>query len=274
MSKKSKQTTQVRLAKQLRQRPSVQPQKNDELADRADYAQQQMRRGDFAGCVRTCESLLNSLPKNSEIYMVVLVMQGSAHTMQQHYQQGYDIFSEGIRIDPTRPELWYNRAISCHHMRRHAETVQDLERAFELSKNDKSEFARKIADSLEEARRELQEAMDAFEGKITLEEYTQREERFAQAVSLMNQQKWPEAELIFRQLGEIDGNIPSDWGNLGVCLMMQGHYDEAKEALEQALVIDPDYLIARDNLKKLPTARTFKRVPSHAYHLSVWRGRC
>ena len=35
MSKKSKRTTRVRLAKQLRQRPSVQPQKNDELADRA-----------------------------------------------------------------------------------------------------------------------------------------------------------------------------------------------------------------------------------------------
>ena len=134
---------------------------------------------------------------------MVLVMLGSAHTMLQHYQQGYDVFSEGICIDPTRSEFWYNRALSCHHMGRHAEAVRDLEHAFELSKNDKSELARKVADHLEEARRELQEAVDASEGKITLEEYTQREEHFTQALSLMNQQKWSEAELLFRQLAEM-----------------------------------------------------------------------
>lgn len=198
MSKKSKRTTRGKLAKHLRQRPSVQPQENDELADRADYAQQQMRRGDFADCIRTCEPLLNSLPKDSETHMEVLVTLGLAHAMLQHYQQSYDVFSEGIRIDPTRPELWYNHALACHYMGRHAEAVRDLERAFELSKNEKSEIARKITAQLEEARRELQQAMDPYEGKITVEEYTQREERFTQALNLMNQHKWSEAELLFR----------------------------------------------------------------------------
>src|SRR5436190_21195902 len=100
--------------------------------------------------------------------------------------------------------------------------------------------------------------MDAYEGKITLEEYTQREERFTQALNLMNQHKWSEAELLFRQLAEMEGNVSSHWGNLGVSLMMQGHYDEAEEALKQALIIDPDYLVARNNLKKLPAARRSK----------------
>jgi len=190
--------------------------------------------------------------------MEVLVMPGLAHAMLQHYQQSYDVFSEGIRIDPTRSELWYNHGLACHFMGRHAEALRDLERAFELSKNEKSEMARKIAAQLEEARQELQEAMDAYEGKITLEEYTEREERFTQALSLMKQQKWPEAELMFRQLSETEGNVPSYWGNLGVSLMMQGRYDEAEGALKQALVIDPDYLIARNNLKKLPKARRSK----------------
>jgi hypothetical protein len=56
--------------------------------------------------------------------------------------------------------------------------------------------------------------MDPYEGKITVEEYTQREERFTQALSLMNQQNWSKAELLFRQLVEIEGNVPSYWGNL------------------------------------------------------------
>jgi len=185
-------------------------------------------------------------------------MLGLAHGMLQHYQQSYDVFSEGIGIDPTRSELWYNHGLACHFMGRHAEALRDLERAFELSKNDKSERSRKIAAQLKVARQELQEAMDVYEGNITLEEYTEREERFTQALSLMKQQKWPEAELLFRQLGETESNAPSYWGNLGVSLMMQDRYDEAEEAFKQALVIDPDYLIARNNLKKLPKVRRSK----------------
>ncbi len=258
MSKKSKRAKRGRPITHFQQRPSVRSQSNDELAGRAHSAQQQMRRGDFAGCIGSCEPLLNSLPKDSETHMEVLVMLGLAHGMLHHYQQSSDVFREGIRIDPTRAELWYNHGLACHYMGRHAEAVRDLERAFELSKNEKSDIARKIAAQLEVARQELQEAMDAYEGNITVEKYTEREERFAQALSLMKQQKWPEAELLFRQLGETESNVPSYWGNLGVSLMMQDRYDEAEEAFKQALVIDPDYLIARNNLKKLPKARRSK----------------
>jgi tetratricopeptide (TPR) repeat protein len=258
MSKKAKRAKRVRPMKQLQHRASVPSQVNDELANRAQYAQQQMRRGDFAGCISTCEPLLNSLPRHSETHMEVLVMLGLAHGMLNHYQQSYDVFSEGISIDPTIAELWYNHGLACHYMGRCAEAVRDLERALELSKNEKSEIARKIAAQLEVARRELQEAMEAYETEVTLEEYTEREERFNQALSLMKQEKWPEAELLFRQLGEAESNVPSYWGNLGISLMMQNRYDEAEEALKQALVIDPDYLIARNNLKKLPKIRRSK----------------
>ena len=44
---------------------------------------------------------------------------------------------------------------------------------------------------------------------------------------------------------------------------MQFRYDEAEEVLKQALAIDPDYPIARDNLKKLPEIRRSKRPTEH-----------
>ena len=46
--------------------------------------------------------------------------------------------------------------------------------------------------------------------------------------------------------------LPQPWGNLGICLMMQERYDEAEEALKRALVIDPKYAIAKNNLAALP----------------------
>jgi hypothetical protein len=148
-------------------------------------------------------------------------------------------------------------------MARPAEALRDFERAVELTKNDASEMARKFALQLQESRQELQEAMQAHETGITFEQYIEREERFTQAMSLVRQEKWQEAELLFRQLTEMGGRVPSYWGNLGVCLMMQFRYDEAEEVLKQALAIDPDYPIARDNLKKLPEIRRSKRPIGH-----------
>ncbi|EFH89975.1 TPR repeat-containing protein [Ktedonobacter racemifer DSM 44963] len=269
MSKKSRRAKQTRRdqqakpVKQLQQRASIPSQIHERLLYRTQYARQQMLMGDFAGTISTCELLLNSLPRHSEMRMEILMTLGLAHGMLKHYQQSYDVFGEAISINPTIAELWYNRGLACSSMARPAEAVRNFERAVELTKNDMSEMARKFAVHLEESRQELQEAMQAHETGITLEQYIEREERFTQAMSLVRQGKWPEAELLFRQLTETKSRIPSYWGNLGVCLMMQFRYDEAEEVLKQALTIDPDYPIARDNLKKLPEIRRSKRPIEH-----------
>src|SRR5260370_6598065 len=100
--------------------------------------------------------------------------------------------------------------------------------------------------------------MQSHGDNTTLEQFTEREERLGQAVRLMKQEKWPEAELMFRQLTETGDRVAAYWGNLGVCLMTQLRYDEAEAALKQSLAIDPDYPFARDNLKQLPTVRRSK----------------
>ena len=269
MSKKSKRAKQARRAQQarpvkpLQQGASIPPQIPEQSIHRAQYARQQMLMGDFAGIISTCEPLLNSLPRHSEMRMEILKMLGLAHGMLKQYQQSYDAFSEAIGMDSTMAELWYNRGLACSSLARPAEAVRNFERAVELTKNDTSEMARKFAVQLEESCQELQEVMQTYETGITLEQYTKREESFTQAMSLVRQGKWPEAERLFRQLTETKSRIPSYWGNLGVCLMMQFCYDEAEEVLKQALAIDPDYPIARDNLKKLPEIRRSKRPIEH-----------
>jgi Flp pilus assembly protein TadD len=269
MSKKSKRAKHSKLTKQsgpmkqLQQRASIPSQIREQFVNRAQYAKEQMLIGDFASCVRTCEPLLNSLPWHSELRLEILALLGLAHGMLKHYQQSYDVFSEAITIDPTIAEFWHNRGLACHYMARPGEAVRNFERAVELSKNDTSEMSRKFAVELEVGRQELQEAMQAHETDITFEQYMEREECFTQALRLVRHEKWQEAELLFRQLTETGSRVPSYWGNLGVSLMMQFRYDEAEGALKQAIAIEPDYLIARDNLKKLPEIRRSKRPIEH-----------
>ncbi len=260
MSKKSKRTKLPRTLKQLQQRPSESYQIQARLIDRIQYAEQQLRGGDFAGCISTCEPLLHSLPKHSAMRLDVLGMMGLAHGMSQNYHESYAIFSEAISLDPTRAEFWHNHGLACYNLGRLAETVRDFERAVELTKNEKNEMSRRFASQLRESRQELQKAMRAHGANTTLEQYTEREERFAQAVRLMKQEKWPEAELLLRQLTETGARVAAYWGNLGVCLTAQLRYDEAEEALKQSLAIDPDYPFARDNLKHLPAVRRSKEL--------------
>ena len=185
--------------------------------DRIQYAEQQVREGDFAGCIHTCEPLRSSLPKHSEMRLHILGLMGLAQGMSRNYHESYDILSEAISLDPTKAEFWHNRGLASYHLGRLAEAVRDFERAVELTKNDKSEMAHGFVLQLRESRQKLQETMQLHGADITLELFTEREERFAQAVRLMKQEKWAEAEQMFRQLTETGARIAAYWGNLGVC---------------------------------------------------------
>ena len=249
---RSKKSKFLRPLKQLQHGPS---RTNTDVEKQAERAQQQMLEGDFPSCISSCDLLLNSLPRDSERYVEVLVMKGLAHGMLKEYHQSYAVFSEAIRLNPMRAEVWYNHGLACHYTSRPAEAIRDFERACALSKNENSELARRMATQLEFARKALQEALDAYENGITLEQFTEMEQLFTQALSLMRQEQWREAELLFRHLAAVEDCVPSYWSNMGVSLMMQKRYDQAEEAFKHALALDPDYAIARNNLKKLPHLR-------------------
>ena len=61
------------------------------------------------------------------------------------------------------------------------------------------------------------------------------------------------------------GRLPQYWGNLGVSLIMQSRYDEAETALKKAIEIDPEYILARNNLEKLPEVRRVGTVDMRGY---------
>ncbi len=67
--------------------------------------------------------------------------------------------------------------------------------------------------------------------------------------------KGEEAQQAFQASIAMGDCLPQPWGNLGICLIMQERYDEAEAALRRALVIDPKYTLAKNNLAALPEFR-------------------
>jgi len=264
MSKKSKRAKLIKPMKQLQQKPSIPPPPIDaQTLSRIQLAKQQLLKRKYADCISTGEPLLDSLPESSPVRVELLALLGKAHGMLKHYRQSYELFSQAISLDPTVAQLWYNRGLACHYITCPAEAVLNFERALELSKNETSETVLEIVRQLEKDRQDLRAGMETHEAGITFETYLEREKLFTQALNLTRQEKWPEAELLFRQLTETGARVPQYWGNLAVCLMMQNRYDEAEVALKQALAISPHYPIARDNLRKLQKQRRSEKPLGH-----------
>jgi Tfp pilus assembly protein PilF len=65
------------------------------------------------------------------------------------------------------------------------------------------------------------------------------------------QQRWPEGAAAYESLLQLEPWNPEFLNNYGTLLIQMGLYEQAVAALEAALVADPDYTLARENLEQL-----------------------
>ncbi len=72
--------------------------------------------------------------------------------------------------------------------------------------------------------------------------------RFLRGVILTEQQKPNEAIAAFRALNEDQPELPEPYNNLAVLYAAQGRYDDARRVLETAIVANPGYALAHENL--------------------------
>jgi len=87
--------------------------------------------------------------------------------------------------------------------------------------------------------------------------------RFLRGVILSEQQKTNDAIAVFRSVSEERPELPEPYNNLGVLYAGQGRYDEARRALETAIVADPKYATAHENLGDV-----YARMAAQSYELA------
>jgi len=243
MSKKAKQSKQ-------KKKVTTSPSQADNLFD---LIVQQIIRGQYTEAVASCERLLNYLPQHAPLRADVLGQLGVAHGMLQNFPQSYEALTAALALDPTNADLWFNRSRSCLCTIRSGQALRDVERAIEL--NTSTELTKQLDETLRFTRKMAEDSLKLRGPNFTLDQLIEQEEHFQQGLKLMEAGKWAEAGQAFEASIAMGDCLPQPWGNLGGCLMMQGHYDEAEAALKRALVIDPKYTLAKDNLVALAHSR-------------------
>jgi len=218
-----------------------------------DLIVQQIIRGQYTEAVASCELLLNYLPQHAPLRADVLGQLGVAQGMLKNFPQSYQAFTEALALDPNDAELWYNRSMSSRYTSRFGRALQDIERAVEL--NTRAELAKQFDEALKVNRELAKESTKLRGADFTLDQLVEQEDLFQQGMKSMEASQWDEAKQALQASIAMSDCLPQPWGNLGICLMMQERYDEAEEALKRALVIDPNYSIAKNNLALLAKSR-------------------
>ena len=218
-----------------------------------DLAGHQIFQGNYAEAVVTCERLLNYLPMNAPQRIDVLDQLGTAQAMLQNFPQSYAAYTEALSLDPTIAELWFNRGMASRFTSRFGRSLRDYERAKEL--NIRPELAKKLEEELEFARELAEKTLKLRGPDFTLDQLIEQEDLFQNGLQLTEAGEWEEAEQAFQAAIAMGDCLPQPWGNLGISLMMQERYDEAEAALKRALVMDPQYTLAKENLAALPKIR-------------------
>ncbi|HEX3643865.1 MAG TPA: tetratricopeptide repeat protein [Ktedonobacteraceae bacterium] len=244
MSKKTKQS------KQKRKVTITSPSQVDTWLG---LIERQMMRGHYAEAVPNCERLLNYLPQHTPRRAYVLTNLGTAQGMLQNFPESYEAFTAALALQPNNVQFWYNRSEASRFTDRYGQALRDIERAVEL--NTSTELAEKFDEALMFSRNVAEESMKARGPNFTLDQLIEQEELLQQGLKLMKANNWAEAGQAFEAGIAIGDGLPQPWGNLGICLMMQERYDEAEVAWKRALVIDPEYTLAKNNLASLPEVR-------------------
>src|SRR5229473_590635 len=218
-----------------------------------DLIGHQIFQGNYAEAVATCERLLNYLPRHAPQRIEVLDQLGTAQAMLQNFPQSYAAYTEALSLDPNNAELWFNRGMASRFTSRFGGSLRDYERAKEL--NIRPELAKKLEEELKFARELAEKTLKLRGPDFTLDQLIEQEGLFQDGLQLAEAGEWEEAEQVFQASIAMGDCLPQPWGNLGICLMMQERYDEAEAAFRRALVIDPKYTLAKENLAMLPETR-------------------
>jgi tetratricopeptide (TPR) repeat protein len=210
----------------------------------------------YGPAAQAARRVIDRVPEGSQAYGEACYHLGTALAMMQDFEGSYEALSKALEVNPRDAMALHNRGLSAQFMTLTARALRDLERAVKLARNpEERQILRETLDST----REIVEMQLADRGPgFTLDQLAEQQEAFQRGLALMEEERWAEAEQVFRGVIRVADVAPQPWGNLGGCLVMQERYDEAEEAFKRALEIDPDYDPALYNLALLSSGHRRK----------------
>lgn len=204
---------------------------NEEVENAVDDALVLAEQGDIS----KSEILLKALQTQYPINHLVNFGIGVIKSYQGKYDEAIKYYTKATDIFPIFIEAHFNKAVAF-------KSIFDIRNMVE-SFNEVLAIGDPLDDLVQEAKSILvdfeRHLMDT--DNITLEQFLHAQDIFDTAFSYMQKKEWQKAIRKFEECLKISKQHTQSYGNIGICHAQLGRRQEAIEALDKALEIDPEY---------------------------------
>lgn len=211
------------------------------------------QQGDLAGAVEYYEQAILVSPQHAAFLPVVDIMLRQGHSLDDAYALLAELRQKGVQHDPY---LWSNSALV--FIERGALQMAEqvlVEVPLELENTSSIRYAKA---RLAAAQGKWLIAELLYTALLT-EEQNEDKPDFQKLASLYNalgevmlqQVKYTEAVAWFSEAIQLAPTVPKYLYNLGLAYQQSGRIDEARAAFEEALALQPDYVLAQRALHDL-----------------------
>ncbi len=210
------------------------PKQSTVIDDEIDQALEMLEKGEIEQCATSLTDLLEKHPRNCNVLFGV----GILHTTRKQYDEAIGYFEKVTQISPDYIEAYYNIGVAYKEKL----DIYNMLRAFlKVSSigNPRDPIAQKANQILAEWNQHLLKA-----NKTNIDGYLRGSEFFNTACDEMERQNWQKAIKFFKKVIAITANHYQSYGNLGLCYAKLGKKQEAIQAFDQALLLNPEYEVA------------------------------
>lgn len=228
---------------------------DEELEDKIDEALALMESGKFGEGNKLIEKLLVS---NPDYYLLNYAM-GVAHGLNDDNDQAIYYFKKATDAFPYLLEAHFNMGEAYRRKLDIYNAVKSFRKVIEIGASEDREVinARKFISGLE--------AQIMETNGVSLDQYLKGQEVFEKAFSLMEKKEWEKAGIAFKECIKRIKNHPQSYGNLGLCYAQLGRKEDAMEAFNKAIEIDPNYEPAIVNKAAFESMKDGEKLGDEAF---------
>lgn len=207
----------------------------ESLDDRIDYFLEEASDGRLKKAKEGIEMLEDAHPEAPLVHFA----RGVIHVYEEAHELALESFDRAIALDPELDEAWMNKAAAHRMLDETVPMIQAYQQVVELTPPE-DDLHRRASQQLEHIAQVLHESHG-----LTLEGYIEAQVLFEQALDAYNHKDF---EQTIQIINEHPNELPTNEKTLtllGNCYRNLEEWALAREALEQALDIDPTHHTAR-----------------------------
>jgi tetratricopeptide (TPR) repeat protein len=187
------------------------------------------------GKIRAAEKIISELLKQHPDIHTVHYAMGVICVMKEHYDEAIPYFDKAIEIYPYFAEAWFNKGVSHQKKLEVREMIKAYQKVVEIG-DPADDFVSRANAVIKEMKNQIRQ-----DTNLTLDQYLKGMDMFNEAFTAMQNHEWEKALRGFQEVLRMDPKHTQSYGNMGICYGHLGQREEALEALDKALELDPKY---------------------------------